>query len=142
MARRRSQVLFSYLESFIPLLLERWTNLASAEEIIEAVDFPSSILHRKIEARRTGDDLIKVKGVAVRGMSGIFLLLSAQDREEAFKNAISPFVAGLKGRAHAARFSFMAGVMPPIPMLGRSLLQVQSQAVANSRISSNDSRRY
>lgn len=68
------------------LLLERWINLATAEEIIEVVDFPSSILHRKIEGRRTGDDLLKVKSVSVRGMSEIFLLLSAQDREEAFKN--------------------------------------------------------
>ena len=68
------------------ILLERWINLAPAEVLIEAVDFPSSIRHRKIEGRRTGDDLIKVKSVAVRGMSGTFLLLSAQDREEAFKN--------------------------------------------------------
>lgn len=68
------------------LLLERWINLASAEEIIEAVDFPPSVLHRKIEGGRAGDDLLKVKSISVRGMSEIFLLLSAQDRKEAFKN--------------------------------------------------------
>ena len=49
-------------------------------------------------------------------------------------SVISPFVVVLKSRAYATRFRFMAGVMPPMPMLGRSLLQVQSQAVANSCI--------
>ena len=35
---------------------------------------------------------------------------------------IPPFLMGFSRRIHAAVFSFMAGVMPPIPMLGRSLL--------------------
>ena len=35
---------------------------------------------------------------------------------------IPPFLAGRIGRIHAAIFSFCAGVMPPMPMLGRSLL--------------------
>ena len=35
---------------------------------------------------------------------------------------IIPFLVGLQSRAYAACFSFMAGVMPPIPMFGRSLL--------------------
>ena len=35
---------------------------------------------------------------------------------------ISPFVVVLKSRAYAARFSFMAGVIPPMPIWGRSLL--------------------
>ncbi len=35
---------------------------------------------------------------------------------------IPPFLTGLGGRIHAAIFSFCAGVMPPMPMLGRSLL--------------------
>jgi integrase len=35
---------------------------------------------------------------------------------------ISPFLAGCGRRTYAAIFSFMAGVMPPMPMLGRSLL--------------------
>ena len=35
---------------------------------------------------------------------------------------ISPFLTGSSRRIHAAVFSFIAGVMPPIPMLGRSLL--------------------
>jgi hypothetical protein len=43
---------------------------------------------------------------------------------------ISPFLRGCIGRIHAAIFSFMAGVMPPIPMFGRSLLYVQSHCVA------------
>ena len=35
---------------------------------------------------------------------------------------IPPFLMGLSHRIHAAVFSFIAGVMPPMPMLGRSLL--------------------
>ena len=35
---------------------------------------------------------------------------------------IPPFLAGCVRRIHAAIFSFIAGVMPPMPMLGRSLL--------------------
>jgi hypothetical protein len=35
---------------------------------------------------------------------------------------IPPFLTGLCSRIHAAIFSFCAGVMPPMPILGRSLL--------------------
>ena len=35
---------------------------------------------------------------------------------------IPPFLMGLSHRIHAAVFSFIAGVMPPMPMLGLSLL--------------------
>ena len=35
---------------------------------------------------------------------------------------IPPFLTGHIGRFHAAIFSFCAGVMPPMPILGRSLL--------------------
>ena len=35
---------------------------------------------------------------------------------------IPPFLMGFSRRIHAAVFSIMAGVMPPMPMLGRSLL--------------------
>ena len=35
---------------------------------------------------------------------------------------IPPFLMGLSRRIHAAVFSFMAGVIPPMAMLGRSLL--------------------
>ena len=38
------------------------------------------------------------------------------------EGVIPPFLMGLSRRIHAAVFSFMAGVMPPMPMLGRSLL--------------------
>ena len=37
-------------------------------------------------------------------------------------SVIPPFLMGSNRRIQAAVFSFMAGVMPPIPMLGRSLL--------------------
>ena len=35
---------------------------------------------------------------------------------------IPPFLTGCTCRTYAAIFSFIAGVMPPMPMLGRSLL--------------------
>ena len=35
---------------------------------------------------------------------------------------IPPFLTGCIRRTYAAIFSFIAGVMPPMPMLGRSLL--------------------
>jgi hypothetical protein len=35
---------------------------------------------------------------------------------------IPPFLAGCVRRTYAAIFSFCAGVMPPMPMFGRSLL--------------------
>ena len=35
---------------------------------------------------------------------------------------LPPFLMGSSRRIHAAVFSFTAGVMPPMPMLGRSLL--------------------
>ncbi|SLN77751.1 hypothetical protein ROG8370_03981 [Roseovarius gaetbuli] len=37
-------------------------------------------------------------------------------------SVIPPFLMGSNRRNHAAVFSFIAGVMPPMPMLGRSLL--------------------
>ena len=37
-------------------------------------------------------------------------------------SVIPPFLTGCIRRTYAAIFSFMAGVMPPMPMLGRSLL--------------------
>jgi hypothetical protein len=38
------------------------------------------------------------------------------------EEVIPPFLMGSSRRFHAAVFSFIAGVMPPMPMLGRSLL--------------------
>jgi hypothetical protein len=38
------------------------------------------------------------------------------------QGVIPPFLAGCSRRTYAAIFSFMAGVMPPMPMFGRSLL--------------------
>lgn len=39
-----------------------------------------------------------------------------------FDMVIIPFLVGLKSRAYAAIFVFCFGVIPPIPILGRSLL--------------------
>lgn len=42
---------------------------------------------------------------------------------------VPPFLGGLKSRGYAAILSFCIGVMPPMPILGRSLLYVQSHSV-------------
>lgn len=43
---------------------------------------------------------------------------------------IIPFLSGLVPGLHTASFSFMAGVIPPMPMFGRWLLYVHSHRVA------------
>lgn len=43
---------------------------------------------------------------------------------------LPPFLTACLCRVYAAIFSFCAGVMPPMPMLGRSLLYVHSHCVA------------
>ncbi len=55
---------------------------------------------------------------------------------------IIPFLTGLKTGLQAAVFNFIAGVMPPMAMLGRSLLYVHSQRVAWSCVSSIVSNMY
>jgi len=55
-----------------------------------------------------------------------------QFREELGDLVIPPFLVGCFGRIYAACLSFCAGVIPPIPMFGRSLLYDHSQRVACS----------
>ena len=43
------------------------------------------------------------------------------ERYPAGEGVIVPVLTGRDRRTHAAIFSFMAGVTPPMPMLGRSL---------------------
>ena len=43
-------------------------------------------------------------------------------RKRCERTVIIPFLSGRISGLHAASFSFMAGVMPPMPMFGRSLL--------------------
>ena len=45
-----------------------------------------------------------------------------QHSEKIGNEVIPPFLLGSSRRIHAAVFSFIAGVMPPMAMLGRSLL--------------------
>jgi len=46
---------------------------------------------------------------------------TGDDRKEA-EAVIPPFLAGVSRRIYVAAFSFWAGVMPPMPMFGRSWL--------------------
>jgi hypothetical protein len=50
------------------------------------------------------------------------LILMYDGLEDAIPKVIPPFLTGCIRRTYAAIFSFWAGVMPPMPMLGRSLL--------------------
>lgn len=43
---------------------------------------------------------------------------------------IPPFLMGLSRRVQAAVLSFIAGVMLPMPMLGRSMMYAQSHSEA------------
>jgi hypothetical protein len=52
----------------------------------------------------------------------VTFLLRIKGQKDGDYLVIPPFLAGLDRRIHAAIFSFCAGVMPPMPMLGRSLL--------------------
>jgi putative transposase len=53
----------------------------------------------------------------------IYGRLSRRKRFEiCFDLVIIPFLSGRFSGLHAASFSFMAGVIPPMPMFGRSLL--------------------
>lgn len=74
---------------------------------------------------RTGAGLLFVIGGKAKGHSRIMLC-----RFPADDVVIIPFLSGLFPRLHAASFSFMAGVIPPMPMFGRSLLYVHSHCVA------------
>jgi len=53
---------------------------------------------------------------------GIVAAMSTYLAESGGNMVIPPFLTGCIRRIHAAIFSFWAGVMPPMPMFGRSLL--------------------
>ena len=55
------------------------------------------------------------------GCSNLAHAMAAQP-EDARHGVIPPFLTGGIRRTYAAIFSFCAGVMPPMPMFGRSLL--------------------
>ena len=66
---------------------------------------------------RTDDEMLLI----INGPNGLFIQGTVKlNRNRA--RVIPPFLMGLSRRIYAAVFSFMAGVMPPIAMLGRSLL--------------------
>ena len=79
---------------------------------------------------RTGSQIdvtVSAIGDAKSLMGGTLIMtpLNAADGDiyaVAQGTVISPFLMGSSRRIQAAVFSFMAGVMPPIPILGRSLL--------------------
>lgn len=75
------------------------------------------------------------EGVAHLTQAQLSMLVEGIDwRRPAWTSApgrvIPPFLTGPLSRIYAASFSFCLGVMPPIAILGLSLLYVQSQRVA------------
>ena len=62
------------------------------------------------------------KGMLAQDIIADIPPLNSQARERLGYPVIPPFLVGCSRRIHAAIFSFCAGVMPPMPMFGRSLL--------------------
>ncbi len=61
-------------------------------------------------------------GLSVRYVGRQGYLVEGPQAQSPCGTVIPPFLMGLSRRIHAAVFSFVAGVMPPMPMLGRSVL--------------------
>ncbi len=105
--------------------------LLDADHPHNGVLFPRRITPRSCDQRRIA---IEVSSVPLsltmqRGRPRIAIAASSSRATRA-PEVIPPFLPGLLHRIHAGRFSFCAGVMPPIPILGGSLLYVQSHCVA------------
>jgi hypothetical protein len=62
----------------------------------------------------------KYQSIFQNAGEGIFLSTPEGALIEANPAVILPFLRGLKSRGYAAIVSFCIGVMPPMPMLGRS----------------------
>ncbi|WP_420882826.1 transposase [Sulfitobacter pontiacus] len=101
-----------------------------------APEFKTKVALEALKGEETADELASRFGVhptmihqwkraLLEGASGVFERggrKRLEVDEEQVKGVIPPFLMGSSRRIQAAVFSFMAGVMPPIPMLGRSLL--------------------
>ena len=88
---------------------------------------------------RKEDALQAAQSFALQMTCGIDLrqmTTSSTEKKASIAAVIPPFLTGFGSRIHAAIFSFCAGVIPPMPILGLSLLYVQSHFVANSCASS------
>lgn len=115
---------------------ERLPDLVEARDVVESF--------HKMLCSKSKDDLEAWIDRAARSLVASFANGVIRDRA-AVQNAITsmwsngqtegqmvipPFLTGPISRIHAAIFSFCLGVMPPMAILGRSLLYVQSQRVA------------
>ena len=76
-------------------------------------------LNLRIKPRKR---LKRDKPDALARRSGPTLWRCLRPRTSPGRWVIPPFLTGCVRRIHAAIFSFCAGVMPPMPLLGRSLL--------------------
>lgn len=76
----------------------------------------------QVHLRRIDNHLRSLDEPARDALRGLLRIGFHADVEVTDEGVILPVLTGHDRRTHAAIFSFMAGVTPPIPMLGRSLL--------------------
>jgi uncharacterized protein YraI len=74
-----------------------------------------------------GYDMLKLRagpGIGYKVIVGLpnGTALRVHSCQQTGGTVIPPFLMGSSRRTYAAAFSFIAGVIPPMPMLGRSLL--------------------
>jgi hypothetical protein len=103
----------------------------SADRTREALAHTRFVASRQLRAYLC-IDMLDFSGDAVGGLdfrlseATLTFVLKNKGETPAYnisvETVIPPFLTGLFGRIHAASFSFWAGVIPPIPIFGRSLL--------------------
>jgi DNA-binding transcriptional MerR regulator len=81
-------------------------------------------LNEILTLKRLGLSLQHIARLLAGQAADLDRMLSTQNLalQDQLARVIPPFLTGLRSRNHAAIFSFCAGVMPPMPILGRSLL--------------------
>ena len=115
-AKRKSTLFIEIIQGKTTVAEASWSYDMTPSEIENWVD----------DARKGMKNALKANPLDVRQQYEKQL----RNLQEAYGEAvIPPFLTGSKSRIYAA-FSFWIGVMPPMPMFGRSLLYVQSQRVA------------
>ena len=92
----------------------------------ERLKFTSTILPPYLRRAKSIEELLPwlyLKGISTGDFSDALTALLGPDAPRlSASTVIPPFLTGCIRRTYAAIFSFWAGVIPPMPMFGRSLL--------------------
>ena len=118
-----SEALDRYITEYIPHLAH------PHKEELKAKALQRRPLASKFMAGIRSKDIADfIRERQAEGVSGNTIRLDLALLSRLFNVAavIIPFLAAFKSRAYAACFSFIAGVIPPMPVFGRSLLYSQS----------------